>query len=356
MREALRLAANAAGRTSPNPLVGAVIVRDGRIVAEGWHRRAGEKHAEIRALEMAGDQARGATLYVTLEPCSHHGRTGPCAEALIQAGIRRVVAAMTDPNPLVSGRGLQRLREAGIEVTTGVLEQEARRLNEVFLKWITTGTPFVTLKMAMTLDGRIATVAGESQWITGTAARRRGHEMRDLSDAILVGIETVLADDPSLTVRLPEGGRNPVRVVLDSQARTPLTARLLNDSAAPTLIAVTQWASGERLEKLRQRGAEILFCGDGTRVDLPILMKRLGEREISSLLVEGGGHVHFSFLRDKLADKVCAFIAPRLVGGEKAPSAVSGEGFSHLDEGVRLGDMTTEFVGEDLCLTGYVRK
>ncbi len=356
MREALRLAQNAAGRTSPNPLVGAVLVREGRIVAEGWHRRAGEDHAEIQALKMAGELARGATLYVTLEPCAHQGRTGPCVKALIEAGVRRVVVAMEDPNPQVSGRGLAELRAAGIEVETGVLEKEARHLNETFCKWITTRTPFVTLKMAMTLDGKIATAVGESQWITGEAARRRGHEMRDRVDAILVGIETVLADDPSLTARLPEGSRNPVRVILDSQARTPLTARLLHDDAAPVLIAVTEWASEERLEQLRAAGAEIIFCGDGTRVDIGILLKRLGEREICSLLVEGGGHVHFSFLREGLADKVCAFIAPRIVGGAKAPSVVSGDGFAHLNEAVRLRDMSAEFVGKDLCLTGYVRK
>ncbi len=356
MREALRLARNAAGRTSPNPLVGAVIVRDGRIVAEGWHRRAGTPHAEVLALQMAGELAKGATLYVTLEPCVHHGRTGPCVEAIIGAGIRRVVAAIEDPNPLVKGQGFQQLREAGIEVTSGVLEAEARQLNEAFHKWISTRTPFVTLKMAMTLDGKIATAVGESQWITGEAARQRGHEMRDLSDAILVGIETVLADDPSLTTRLPEGGRNPVRIVLDSQARMPLTARMLGDGAAPVLVAVTEWAPEERLEKLRAAGAEIVFCGDGTRVDLSILLKRLGEREICSLLVEGGGIVHFSFLQANLADKVCTFIAPQLIGGAKAPSVVSGEGFAHLNDGVRLRDVTAEFVGEDICLTGYVRK
>ena len=356
MREALRLAGHAAGRTSPNPLVGAVLVKDGRIVAEGWHRRAGSEHAETQAIRMAGDLAKDATLYVTLEPCAHQGRTGPCAEAVIRAGIRRVVAAMDDPNPRVHGRGFRRLREAGIEVVTGVLEEEARRLNEAFLKWMTEGTPFVTLKMAMTLDGKIATAGGESRWITGEAARRQSHAMRDVMDAILVGVETVLADDPSLTARLTEGGQNPARVILDSQGRMPLSAKLLSDRAAPTFIAVTEWAPEERLEKLRRTGAEILFCGDGTRVNLSLLLKKLGERDITSLLVEGGGNVHFSFLRENLADKVCAFIAPKLVGGAKAPTAVEGDGFAHLSEAAQLKDMTAEFFGEDVCLTGYVAK
>ena len=226
MREALRLAEFARGRTSPNPLVGALIVRDGVVVANGWHRAAGEPHAEIHALRMAGDLARGATLYVTLEPCAHHGRTGPCAEAVIAAGVARVVVALCDPNPLVAGRGIAMLEAAGIEVVTGVLEDEARRQNETFLKWITTKRPFVTLKTAMTLDGKIASCTGASAWITGESARMRVHEYRDAYDAILIGIGTLLADDPSLTARLPDRpGHHPLRIVLDSEARTPIVRR-----------------------------------------------------------------------------------------------------------------------------------
>ena len=280
MREALRLSTFGRGRTSPNPMVGAVLVKDGHIVGTGWHRKAGTEHAEIHALRMAGDLARGATLYVTLEPCSHTGRTGPCAQAVIEAGVRRVVAAMEDPNPLVRGKGFQMLREEGVEVFCGVMEEEARRLNEAFVMWVTEKRPFVTLKMAMTLDGKTATAGGESQWITGEASRLRGHELRDENDAILVGIGTVLADRPSLTTRLPDGnGKNPLRVILDSTARTPLDTPMLKDGAAPVLIATTERAPEENLRRLREAGAEILASGQGQSVDLPILYGNL-EREI----------------------------------------------------------------------------
>ena len=356
MREALRLAENARGRTSPNPLVGAVIVREGRIIAAGWHRKAGTEHAEIHALRMAGELARGATLYVTLEPCSHYGRTGPCVRAVIEAGIRRVVAAMVDPNPLVGGQGIKLLEEAGIETECGILEEEARRQNEVFLKWVTTRTPFVWLKLAMSLDGRIATAGGESRWITGEASRQRGHVMRDQVDGILVGIGTVLADDPQLTARLSGGGHNPCRIVLDSQARTPLSVKILRDSAAPVLIAVTDTAPAERVMALKQAGAEILCCGAGARVDLQRLMQQLGEREICSLLVEGGGTVNFAFLQAGLIDKVTVFLAPKLLGGRRALGAVAGEGFLHLTDAVELTDVQLEPLAEDICLTGYVKK
>ena len=357
MREALRIARYAEGRTSPNPLVGAVIVRDGRIIAEGWHRKAGTPHAEIHALRMAGDLARGATLYVTLEPCSHYGRTGPCAKAVAEAGIARVVVAMQDPNPKVAGRGMEMLRAAGVEVRCGVLATEAARLNEVFLHWITTGLPFVALKTAMTLDGKIATHTGDSQWITGEASRLRVHELRDRYDAILVGIGTVLHDDPSLTTRLPDRqGKNPLRIVLDSMARTPRAAKLLTDGAAPTLIAVTARAPQERVAALRQAGAEVLVCGEGSRVDAQALLKALGEREISSVFVEGGGRVNASLLAAGLVDKVYAFVAPKLVGGRDALTPVEGTGVERLSDAVTLTELAAETVGEDVLLTGYVRK
>ena len=357
MREALRIARYAEGRTSPNPLVGAVIVRDGRIIAEGWHRKAGTPHAEIHALRMAGDLARGATLYVTLEPCSHYGRTGPCAKAVAEAGIARVVVAMQDPNPKVAGRGMEMLRAAGVEVCCGVLAAEAARLNEVFLHWITTGLPFVALKTAMTLDGKIATHTGDSQWITGEASRLRVHELRDRYDAILVGIGTVLHDDPSLTTRLPDRqGKHPLRIVLDSMARTPRTAKLLTDGAVPTLIAVTARAPQERVAALRQAGAEVLVCGEGPRVDARALLKALGEREISSVFVEGGGRVNASLLAAGFVDKVYAFVAPKLVGGRDALTPVEGTGAERLSDAVTLTGLVAETVGEDVLLTGYVRK
>ena len=357
MRVALSLARNAVGRTSPNPLVGAVIVREGRIVGAGWHRKAGTPHAEIHALNMAGDLAKGATLYVTLEPCSHYGRTGPCAEAVVKAGLRRVVIAMGDPNPKVAGKGIAILERAGIEVRCGVLEDEARKLNEVFLKWIATKLPYVVLKTAMSLDGKIATYTGKSQWITGEAARRRVHEYRDIYDGIMVGIGTVLADNPSLTARLPDGqGKNPVRIVVDSKARTPLDAALVTDGAALTIIAVTAKAPQERVQALKDKGVAIMVAGDGEQVDMNLLLQKLGEMEICSVFVEGGGQVNFSLLRAGLVDKVHAFIAPKLIGGREALTPVEGEGFAELTDAVELEHTTVETIGQDILLTGYVKR
>ncbi len=353
MREALRIAEYARGRTSPNPLVGAVIVRDGAIVASGWHRAAGEPHAEIHALRMAGELARGATLYVTLEPCAHHGRTGPCAEAVIAAGLARVVIALSDPNPLVAGRGIHLLTAAGIEVTTGICEDEARRQNEIFLKWVTTKRPFVTLKTAMTLDGKIASHTGASQWITGAAARARVHAYRNEYDAILVGIGTVLADDPSLTTRLEHGtGKNPLRIVLDSEARTPLDAKLVADGAAPTIIVVSERADHRRVNLLRACGAEVVTLGT-QRVDIAALLDYLGAREITSLFVEGGAAVNWSLLAGGSVDKVHAFIAPMLMGGAEAKTPIGGTGFDSPQTAFRLHDMTVEQVGTDILVTGY---
>ena len=357
MREALRAAENARGRTSPNPLVGAVIVREGRIIATGWHREAGTPHAEIHALRMAGELAKGATLYVTLEPCAHYGRTGPCAKAVAEAGLARVVVALRDPNPKVAGKGLAILEEAGIEVKCGVLSREAARLNEAFLKWIETGLPFVALKTAMSLDGKIATFTGASQWITGEAARQRVHEYRDVYDGILAGIGTVLSDDPSLTTRLEGGaGKNPVRIIADSMARTPVQARLLTDGAAPVLIAVTEAAPADRVEALKAAGAELIVAGPGPQVDMTLLMKALGERDITSVFVEGGGTVNFSLLKAGLVDKVYAFVAPKLIGGREAKTPVEGEGFAELSEAAELTRLEAETVGRDVLLTGYVKK
>ena len=353
MREALRIAEYARGRTAPNPLVGAVIVRDGTIVASGWHRAAGEPHAEIHALRMAGELARGATLYVTLEPCAHHGRTGPCAEAVIAAGLARVVIALSDPNPLVAGRGIHLLTAAGIEVTTGVCEDEARRQNEIFLKWVTTKRPFVTLKTAMTLDGKIASHTGASQWITGAAARARVHAYRNEYDAILVGIGTVLADDPSLTTRLEHGtGKNPLRIVLDSEARTPLDAKLVADGAAPTIIVVSERADHRRVNLLRACGAEVVTLG-AQRVDIAALLDYLGARDITSLFVEGGAAVNWSLLAGGSVDKVHAFIAPMLMGGETAKTPIGGTGFDSPQTALRLRDVTVEQLGADILVTGY---
>ena len=362
MRLALQMARNATGRTVPNPLVGAVIVQAGRVVATGWHRKAGTPHAEIHALNMAGELARGATLYVTLEPCAHYGRTGPCAVAVRDAGIARVVVGMRDPNPLVAGKGLKILMDAGVAVDVFPDDSDIAaccwQLNEVFLKWIPHKQPFVVLKTAMSLDGKIATVTGESQWITGEAARARVHEWRDIYDGIMVGIGTVLHDDPALTTRLPAGrsGRNPVRIIVDSQARTPLTAQVVTDEAAPTIIAVTEEAPAERVAALEQSAqVEVLRCGSGPHVDVALLMQQLGEREICSIFVEGGGTLAYSLLAAGLVDKVEAFIAPLLIGGREALTPVEGAGSTRLADAVRLHDVQYEQVGSDMLVTGYTR-
>lgn len=355
MREALRVAAHAQGRTSPNPLVGAVVVRDGKIISIGWHRAAGTPHAEVHALNMAGELARGATLYVTLEPCSHYGRTPPCVEAIINAGIDRVVAAMSDPNPKVAGRGFDRLRQAGIDVEVGVLENEARRLNEVFMKWITTGLPFVMMKTAMSLDGKIATSTGQSKWITSDAARKRVHQWRDEFDAIMVGIGTVLADNPYLTTRLDRPSRNPIRIIVDSRARTPLDANVVIDRQSKTIIAVSERASKENIDRLRAEGVEIITAGEGDHVDLRRLMQELAAREITSVMLEGGGTLNFAMLRAGLVDKINAFIAPKVIGGRTALTAVEGEGFTQLDQAVELIDVETEMIGGDILIGGYCK-
>lgn len=359
MAMALRLAAKAAGRTSPNPMVGAVVVKAGKIISSGYHRRAGEPHAEAIALRKAGKAARGATLHVTLEPCSHTDkRTPPCSPLVIASGVKRVVVAMIDPNPRVSGGGIRAIRRAGIAVTTGVLEQEARRLNEAFIKQVTTGMPFVTMKIAQTLDGKIATVSGESKWITGEAARQEGHRLRDRNDAILVGVATVLADDPSLTTRIP-GGRDPLRVIVDSNLRTPLKAKIITQkSRAKTLIATLESSSRSgRLESLLDAGAEVLLAkGRDDRVDLRSLMKVLGGFGITSVLIEGGSEVHAAALKAGIVDKVVLFIAPTLMTGKDSLCSIGGVSPARLSRAVRLRDVTSRFVGEDLVVEGYIDK
>jgi diaminohydroxyphosphoribosylaminopyrimidine deaminase/5-amino-6-(5-phosphoribosylamino)uracil reductase len=357
MRMALRLAKKAKGRTSPNPMVGAVVVKNGKILSTGFHHRAGEAHAEAIALRKAGPAARGATLYVTLEPCSHtNKRTPPCTPLVMQSGVKRVVVAMIDPNPHVSGGGIKALRKAGIETVTGVLQQEALRLNEAFVKYITTGMPFVTLKIAQTLDGKIATASGESQWITGEKSREEGHRLRDTNDAILVGVNTVLKDKPSLTARIPNG-RDPVRVVLDSRLRIPLAAKVLTQkSASKTIVATLTAAPTTKIKKLRDAGADVLPVKSAQgRVDLRDLLRKLGKRGIMSVLVEGGAEVHASAINAGIADKVVLFIAPMLMTGVDSLCAIGGVSPVRLDRASRLKDVTVSFVGDDLMIEGYIR-
>jgi diaminohydroxyphosphoribosylaminopyrimidine deaminase/5-amino-6-(5-phosphoribosylamino)uracil reductase len=360
LKYALQLAAQAKGRTSPNPMVGAVVVKDGQIIGEGFHRKAGTPHAEIHALEQAGAAAEGATLYVTLEPCAHFGRTPPCCQSVIKAKLARVVAAMVDPNPAVAGKGMQSIADAGIQVECGILEAEARELNEVFLKYIQTGLPFVTMKSAVTWDGKTATRTGHAFWITGEEARAEVHRQRDFSDAIMVGIGTVLTDDPQLTTRLPAGrpGKDPLRIVVDSQLRLPLHARVINpDSAAKTLVATTTQALPERKRRLEDKGVEVLVLdGPAGQVDLNALMAELGRREICSILLEGGATLNASALEAGIVDKVLTFLAPKIVGGKDAPGMVAGTGRARMDEAWLLERLKATPIGEDIMLTGYIKK
>lgn len=350
MRMALRLARKGEGTVNPNPLVGAVVVKDGRVVGRGYHREFGGPHAEVFALDQAGEKARGATLYVSLEPCSHVGKTPPCTERILQAGVARVVAACQDPNPLVHGKGVARLRRAGVVVTEGVLAREVERQNEIFFKFVGTGLPFVTLKLAVSLDGRIATRTGDSKWITGEASRREVHRLRRRHSAVLVGAKTVLADNPRLTVReVP--GRNPVRIVLDGKGEIPESALLLREPGR-TIVA-TATMPDDKEKALLALGAEVwrLPTGDA-RVDLAALSTRLGEGGIDSVLVEGGGETAAAFVEAGLVDRVSFFIAPFLLGGRAAVPAVGGVGVETIAEAIRLVDVQFRRYGEDLLYTG----
>lgn len=360
MALALELAAKGAGRVSPNPMVGAVVVQNERVVGRGYHQAVGGPHAEVHALDDAGEAAQGATLYVTLEPCNHHGRTPPCTEKILRAGVKKVVVAMADPNPKVRGGGNAYLKDKGLEVTCGVLEGEALRLNESFIKFIRTGQPFVVLKMAATLDGRIATSSGDARWVTGDRARELVHRMRHSVDAIMVGIGTVRADDPELTTRLPEAdsdGVDPIRLVLDTHLSMPPGARMLcQQSEASTYIVCTADADKGRRRALSDAGAEILEVPlhEG-RIDLVDLVKRLGEMEISSLLIEGGAAVAGSALRSGIVDKVALFFAPKLLGGEGTPMC-AGPGPEWMKQALAIEKMTVEHVGADILIQGYPRK
>lgn len=353
MRRALCLAQKGEGFTRRNPLVGAVVVKDGEIVAEAYHERFGGPHAEALALEKAGEKAEGAELYVNLEPCvDFPGKKTPsCTEAIIRAGIKRVVIATRDPNPQVSGRGVARLKAAGIEVVEGVLAEEAKKLNEIFFHWITTRTPFVALKLAMTLDGKIGSFQGKSKWITGEEARRLVQKLRRRHAAILVGTNTVLADDPELTVR-DGSGPQPLRVVLDTHGRIPPSARVFSGKAK-TLVATVDMPK-EAEEALHKKGVEVLRLPERNGfVDLPSLLWALSERGVDSVLVEGGGEVAWSFLSQGLVQKIYFFYAPLILGGRNAVPAVGGEGFPEPAQGLRIRDITLEWVGSDFLLTGY---
>jgi diaminohydroxyphosphoribosylaminopyrimidine deaminase/5-amino-6-(5-phosphoribosylamino)uracil reductase len=351
MRKALAEAERGRGRTHPNPIVGALVVADGRVIARGHHQRAGGPHAEVVALGKAGAGARGADLYVTLEPCNHHGRTPPCTDAILAAGVRRVVVGSVDPNPLVHGRGIRRIRAAGARVDVGVLGAECDRANEEWFKFITRKVPWVVLKAAVTLDGKLATKSGDSRWVTGPFARARVHELRDRLDAVLVGIGTVLADDPRLTARGP-GQRDPVRIVVDSQARLPPGSRLLRQrSTAETIIAVSLAAPPARIRALERQGATILRCRHDRqgRIVLRDLLRRIAGQGLTTVLVEGGARIHGSFLRQRLWDELFLFFAPKVLG-EDAPSWASMQSAPSIARALQVRIAGTAQLGPDLLV------
>ncbi len=360
MTLALRLAAKGQGTTSPNPMVGALVVRQGEIVGRGFHLRAGTPHAEIHALRQAGARARGSTLYVTLEPCCHlKKRTPPCVPEVLRTGVRRVVIAMQDPNPPVKGRGAAALRRAGLSVTIGVARSEAEALNKAYCHWMKTGRPHVTLKAGMTLDGQLATVDGESRWITGELSRREGHQLRGQVDAVLVGVGTVLADNPALTARVGSrldslAPRQPLRIVVDSRLRTPVTAQVLaQQDKAKTIIATTVAAPRARRSALEEKGIEILtVAARQGHVSLSALLRELGRRGILSVLVEGGGEINAAMLRGKLVDRVRFYIAPLLLGGQDAKGLIGGNSPAGLAKAIRVRRTVVRSLGDDMVVEG----
>ncbi len=357
MQRALDIAARAQGRTSPNPMVGAVVVKDNQVVGEGYHMKAGTPHAEVHALQAAGDAAWGATLYVNLEPCSHYGRTPPCADAIVEAGVKRVIVAGLDPNPRVSGRGLKILQDAGIETLTGVLEQEARNLNLAFFKYIQTGIPLVSLKVAMTLDGKIATSTGDSKWISGEASRKYVHQLRNVYDAIMVGIGTVLKDDPMLNTRLEDKDiRDPIRVIIDSKLDLPSSSNIVKTTRQQkTIVFCSQQADSARQEFLEEAGLTVIkMTVNEEKLPLEEVLRVLGEMEIMTLLVEGGGEINGYLIEKGLIDKVYWFIAPKIIGGREAPTPVGGRGITQLKDALPLRSMEIQRFDEDILITGYL--
>jgi diaminohydroxyphosphoribosylaminopyrimidine deaminase/5-amino-6-(5-phosphoribosylamino)uracil reductase len=370
IKRTFRLALRAEGKTSPNPMVGAILVKDGEMLAEDFHRQAGTPHAEALAIAKAGDHVRGATLYVNLEPCCHTAkRTPPCTNAIIRAGIRKVIIAMKDPNPKVSGMGIAELERSGLEVRSGILQDEAKRLNEAYIKHITTGRPFVILKIAMTLDGKIATPEGESKWITGDKARRRVHRLRSSVDAVLTAIGTVKADNPELTARF-RGSKNPLRVVIDPNLEIDADAKILRMPPQTTIVTrnalsdPTSVKGGEgglpmssqdqKIIRLKQSGVQFIFYED--TLDLKWLMEKLVEQHIISVLIEGGSSLNAHALEDGIVDKVMIFIAPKMIGGKNSYPAVGGKTFKKLEEAYRLRDMSISKIGDDLLIEGYMQQ
>ncbi|WP_415948340.1 bifunctional diaminohydroxyphosphoribosylaminopyrimidine deaminase/5-amino-6-(5-phosphoribosylamino)uracil reductase RibD [Megamonas funiformis] len=357
MRLAMQLAGNAIGRTSPNPLVGAVIVKDNRVVGCGWHRKAGTPHAEVHALNQAGELAQGADVYVTLEPCAHYGKTPPCSKALVEAKVKNVYGGLLDVNPKVAGKGFKILEDAGIHVEYGFLQDELRKQNEVFFKWIEHKKPFIVLKAAMTLDGKIATAIGQSKWITNETSRAYGYKLRDIYDGIMVGINTVIEDNPMLTARV-DGGKNPIRIVVDSSLKIDINANVVQDKSAKTIVATTDKADKDKILKLQAQDVDVIVVDkdENDKVDIEKLLDILGQQNICSILVEGGATLSGSFVAKKLVDKVYFFIAPKIIGGKEAKTPVAGTGILNLQEALALKDIQIEKLEEDVLIIGRVDK
>jgi len=358
MKQALEIAQKGRGFTSPNPMVGAVIVKNDKVIAKGYHEAAGKAHAEVKAIEIAGPEAVGATLYVTLEPCNHFGRTPPCTQRILQAGIGRVVVAMKDPNPQVPGGGIEYLQSNGVDVKLGVCEKEAIRLNEVFIKYVRTKRPFVAVKCASTLDGQIATRTGDSRWVTGPEAREYVHHLRHAMDAIMVGVGTIETDDPRLTTRI-DGlhGLNPKRIILDTRLRIPEHARVLRQpSESDTIIVVGPAACREKLARIQHSGIRVLHSPlKNGWIDLDPLMDRLGAMGITSILIEGGGRVVASALSSEIVDKIYFFYAPKILGGNDGVPVCFGKGAERINQCIRVEEMTVERLGDDILVEGYIR-
>ncbi len=359
MKRAIELAQRGIGYTSPNPLVGAVIVKNGKIIGEGYHGYYGGPHAEINAFKNITEDVKDATMYVTLEPCSHFGKTPPCAEAIVKNGIHKVIIGMKDPNPIVAGRGIRILEENGIEVVCGILEDEVKKLNEIFIKYITKEIPFCILKTAMTLDGKISTATGDSKWITNEKSREYVHKLRHQVSAIMVGIGTVLTDNPRLTTRLKgDKSRNPIRVIVDTYCRIPLEVEVLKtDFDTKTIIATTEKADDTKLKVIRNKGVDIIITPlKNGRVDLDYLMKKLGERKIDSVLLEGGSTLNYSAIKEGLVDKVISFIAPKIIGGSTAKTPIGGEGIESIGKAISINNINIKRFHEDIMIEGYIGK
>ncbi len=359
MQRAFELAKKGIGRVNPNPLVGAVIVRDNKIIGEGYHEFFGGPHAEVNAFRSATESVEGATMYVTLEPCSHYGKTPPCAEAIVKNRIGKVVIGMLDPNPLVAGKGVKLLEDNGIEVEYGYLCEELSQMNRVFLKFIQNKIPYVVMKTAMTLDGKIASETGDSRWVSNEKSRARVHHLRNELAGIMIGVDTVIADDPMLTTRLGKGeGRNPVRIVVDSSARIPLESKILNTGVqAKTIVAVTDKADSVKIAQIEDLGNSVIIAKSRNgRVDLADLMVKLGSEGIDGILLEGGATLNFSALEAGIVDEVMSFIAPKIIGGANSKSPVGGEGIKFMKDAIELENIIIGQLGNDLMLTGKIKK